>query len=148
MKVSAVNNYQINSNRVQNRQEKVSFKGIVNGVEYPDELIKEAEKLLAENKEVNIEDYQMDFLTCWEDAKFQPVAWLLAPYAKLLGSQDPVRETRKSLGIATLGLSELAKLPEASIRKLLSNKRAKEHVTQRKNCMLDLLKDQSRKVIK
>lgn len=148
MKVSAVNNYQLNTNKIQNRQEKVSFKGIVNGVEYPDELIKEAEKLLAENKDVNPEDYKSDFLTCWEDSKFQPVTWLLSPYAKMLGSQDPVRETRISLGIATLGLSELAKLPEATIRKLLSNKKAKDHVSKLKNCMLDLLKERSRNVVK
>ena len=66
----------------------------------------------------------------------------------MLGSQDPVRETRISLGIATLGLSELAKLPEATIRKLLSNKKAKNHVNQLKNCMLDLLKERSRNIVK
>jgi len=137
MKITSINPVNLNLKQVRN----VNFGRLVNGVDYPDELVREAERLLAEGKEAKVENYNKDFMECWEDASFQPVAWLLSPLAKLEGSAEPVRETRLALGIATLGISELTKLPEATIRKLFAKSGAKKHVAQLKSCMFDLMKE-------
>lgn len=130
------------SNNFCNQQNKsVSFGKLVNGVNYPDDLVYEANRLLAAGKEAKIENYRKDFMECWEDVKFQPIAWLLSPFAKLEGSFEPVKDVRIALGIATLGISELTKLPEATIRKIFAKKSAKKYVEQLKSCMFDLMKE-------
>jgi hypothetical protein len=119
----------------------VNFGKLVNGVDYPDRIVEEAKRLLAEGKEAKLEYYIKDFMECWEDASFQPVTWLLSPYAKLNGSQEPVRDSRLALGIATLGISELFKLPEAMLRKVFAKDNAKKQLALIKSCMFDLMKE-------
>ena len=125
-----------------------SFGRIVNGTDYPDELVQEAEEILKTGRTISADDYKKDFFDCLVDSKIQPAAWLLSPITAALGSDEPVKHSRWAIAIGTLGISELFKLPEDSIRKAVTNKQAHEHVAKLKSCMIDLLKEQGRKGIR
>ena len=126
-----------------NHSRSLTFGRLVNGNDYPEELINEAESLLLENKQVDNKLYKESFIDCLFDAKIQPLSWLIAPIAKIVGSENPVLDSRISIAVVTLGLSEILSLPEAAIRKYISNKKAGEHVSKLKNCMIDLLKERN-----
>lgn len=126
----------------------ITFGRLVNGKDYPDDLVEEAERILNSSQKVDINNYKQSFVDCLADSKIQPLEWLLAPFAKLIGSDDPMAESRIAVGCCTLGLSEILKMPEAGIRKLISNRNAEKHVAKIKDCMLDLLKEQKARGIK
>jgi len=69
------------------------------------------------------------------------------PFTYLIGkaegedSEDIPHITRMSFGIATLGLTELLKTPEAGIRKLISNHKSKKFVQQVYECAQALVKE-------
>lgn len=142
MRINSINN------NYYNFAKQTSFRGVVNGTNYPDELIKEAEEILKTGRTISVDDYKKGFLECVADSEIQPLAWLLSPVTSALGSDNPVKDSRIAIAIGTLGFSELFKLPEASIRKIITNKKANEHVAKLKSCMIDLLKEQGRKGIR
>lgn len=146
MKVLGVNQYSFKNQNLAKNQNLLSFRRLVNGVEYPDDLVDEAERLLKESEKVDINKYKQSLGDCLIESKFQPLEWLMSPFVTLLGSDDPMLESRIALGCCTLGLSEVLKLPEAGIRKLISNKKAEKHVAKLKDCMLDLIKEKGSKI--
>lgn len=125
-----------------------SFGRLVNGTDYPDELVKEAEEILKTGKTISVEDYKKGFFECVYDSKVKPLAWLMSPLTAALGSDDPVEHSRWAIAIGTLGVSEILKFPEASIRKVISDKKAHDYVEKLKTCMIDLLKEQGRRGIR
>ena len=141
MKVSNINQFSLLNKNIVSRDKNVSFGRLVNGTDYPDEMVEEAENIIKENLRVDKDRYKKSFMECWEDASFQPVTWLFSPYAKLEGSSDPIRDTRIAMGIATLGISELLKTPEAAIRKLVADIKTDKYVSKLKDCVIDLMKE-------
>ena len=128
---------------LENKSKKMAFGRLVNGKEYPDELVKEAGFLLSENMQVDENRYKESFVDCLFESKINPFSWVLAPLAKILGSENPVLDSRISMAVVTLGLSELLSLPEAAIRKNISDKKTGEYVSKVKNCMIDLLRERN-----
>lgn len=118
----------------------------IGGEDFPEKVVQEAERILKANEKVNKDNYKQDILSCWEDARIQPVEWLLLPYGKLLeklGADNcgELSDVRKAIGVATLGVSELLKAPEAGIMKIISNVKAKKFASQVERCMLAMIRE-------
>ncbi len=141
MRVLNINQFNLTNKDLHKTSKNMSFGRIVNGTDYPDKMVEEAERLINNNLKVDKEHYKKDFFECWEDAAFQPVTWLFSPYAKMEGSSDPISDTRMAMAIATLGISELLKTPEAAIRKIIADVKTEKYVSKLKDCVIDLMKE-------
>ena len=123
-----------------------TFGRMIAGENFSEDIISEAERILAGNGKIDPKKYKKDFLECLNDAKVQPVEWALSPLAELykrIEGEDynSVKETRLALGIATLGVSELLKTPEAGIRKIANNIKVKKFVREVERCMLAIVRE-------
>ena len=123
----------------------VNFGRKVNGIDFPDEIVNEAERILENNEQVDSKKYEKDFFDCMLDVKVQPVTLGLSAIMSILGGEsfnkDTINEVRLGFAIATLGLSELPKLLEGGIRKGISKINANNYSQQVKDCMIELLKE-------
>ena len=149
MKISAIQSV----NSLQNQQQ-VRFGRTIAGEEFSDAVISEAEGILKSNQRVDAGKYKQDFFECLEDAKVQPLEWLFMPVVRLLqfanGEHAPYNTaelTRFTLGIGTIGISELLKMPEAAIRKLISNKKANDFASHVEKCALAMIRENKLKNI-
>ena len=133
MKVSNINQFSLLNKNIVSRDKNVSFGRLVNGTDYPDEMVEEAENIIKENLKVDKDRYKKSFMECWEDASFQPVTWLFSPYAKFFKYKESPEPT--------LGISELLKTPEAAIRKLVADIKTDNYVSKLKDCVIDLMKE-------
>lgn len=105
----------------------VTKKCFAAGEKYSRRVVSEAIRLLETNEPVFPENYRKSFGQCLSEVKFQPVAWTTAKVINFINGKNEeiedvsVDEMRGLLAIVTLGISELLKLPEAGIRKLLNS---------------------------
>ena len=123
-----------------------TFGRMIGGEGFPEKVIQEAGKLLEANDKVEVSRYGKKFGECMADVKIQPLEWLFIPYGKVLGKlgahgTDDINSVRTSLGITTLGITELLKTPEAAIRKLVSDIKAKNFASQVERCMLAMVRE-------
>ena len=112
-----------------------NFKGkmfTVAGEKFVEDVLLEAKAILQKKGIVNVNDYKRSFMQCWEDAEFRPLEWLMEQ------ADGPSDDTRVAVGFLTLGLSEIAHLPEAIIRKVCSGPKAKKFANEVRRCMLAL----------
>ena len=144
MKILPITNYAVNSSNTK-------FNGkFIYGKYYTDEILDIAKKHLKENTLPNIDSLKKEFIDCLEESKIQPVEWLFAPFVwivqKTSGEDDgnTMDLSRFSLGISTLGLTELLKMPEAGIRKLIDNSKADKKYKEILECMLALKKEEGK----
>ncbi|MCQ2754306.1 MAG: hypothetical protein MJ231_04565 [bacterium] len=141
MKILSINSYTGNYS-------KTNFNGkYINGKYYTDEIIGVARKHLKENTMPSLESFKKDFWDCLGEAKVQPLEWAAAPFVWLVkksaGEDDDTMElSRRSLGISTLGITELLKMPEAGIRKLVNNSKANKTYSEVLECMLAIKKEE------
>ena len=128
----------------------VNFGRKVNGVEFPDDVVREAEYLLNNNMQIDPAKYQKEFGDCMADVKIQPVTWTLATIMAILGRKEfdktLVNDSRIALGICTLGISEIPKMFEGGIRFGISKMNAKKYAEQLKDCSIELLKERKLKL--
>ena len=101
----------------------------VAGEKFAEDVLLEAKAILQKKGVVNVNNYKKSFMQCWKDAEFRPLEWLME---QANGSSD---DTRVAVGFLTLGLSEIAHLPEALIRKIGSGPKARKFASEVKRCI-------------
>ena len=105
----------------------VKNKGFAAGEKYSESVVSEAVRLLYGKESVTPEKYRKSFAKCMSEVKFQPVAWTVSKVINFINKNNQevedvsINELRSCLAIGTLGISELFKLPEAGIRKLVNS---------------------------
>ena len=117
MEIQAVNSININFS-----SKAAAAKNFAAGEKYSGKVVAEAINLLNYKDVVIPENYKKSFSKCMSEVKFQPIEWLAAKLIRKdyeIG-ELPLSEIRDRLGLATFGLTELLKLPEAGIRKLIN----------------------------
>ena len=118
--------------------------------EFSDEVIAEAKRIIEENEEINPGTYKKSFFDCWKNTKIQPLEWCISPLAILAAKalneplDKPLETARLAVGMSTLGVSEILKTPEAGIRKLVSDAKAKKFAEQVQKCVLAMLRERAK----
>ena len=113
------------------------------GEKYSGKVVAEAINLLNYNDIVIPENYKKSFSKCLSEVKFQPIEWMASKVMKkkYVAGELSLSEVRENLGLMTFGLTELLKLPEAGIRKLMNALTFKNYSRKVSECLAEFKKN-------